>query len=262
MNAKPDFSDLIPRIFSAFFLILVGLGCMWLGGNAFSFFLIITTILMAWETSRMHSDQQIIPFLYGLIIGTIALSMILLPVIWCVLMMILGLGMSWLLHHTRLPVVITTIAILITCGTLFELRARYGFEWTLWLVLVVVASDVGGYFAGKLIGGPKILPTVSPKKTWSGTLGGLTLAASVGVFFVLFDMGGNGLIMLSVVMAVAAQIGDLLESLMKRRAGIKDSSNLIPGHGGLLDRFDGTVGASVVLGLVLALGGASRLALS
>jgi phosphatidate cytidylyltransferase len=93
-------------------------------------------------------------------------------------------------------------------------------------------------------------------------LGGLTLAASVGVFFVLFDMGGNGLIMLSVVMAVAAQIGDLLESLMKRRAGIKDSSNLIPGHGGLLDRFDGTVGASVVLGLVLALGGASRLGLS
>ena len=166
------------------------------------------------------------------------------------------------MHHIRLPVVITTIAILITCGTLFELRARYGFEWTLWLVLVVVASDVGGYFAGKLIGGPKILPTVSPKKTWSGTLGGLTLAASVGVFFVLFDMGGNGLIMLSVVMAVAAQIGDLLESLMKRRAGIKDSSNLIPGHGGLLDRFDGTVGASVVLGLVLALGGASRLALS
>ena len=164
MNAKPDFSDLIPRIFSAFFLILVGLGCMWSGGYAFSFFLIITTGLMAWETSRMHSNQQIIPFLYGLIVGAIALSVILLPLVWCVSMMILGLGMSWLLHHTRLPVVITTIAILITCATLFMLRIRYGFEWTLWLVLVVVASDVGGYFAGKLIGGPKIFPTVSPKK--------------------------------------------------------------------------------------------------
>ena len=210
----------------------------------------------------MHSNQQIFPFFYGLIIGTIALSMILLPVIWCVLMMILGLGMSWLLHHTRLPVVITTIAILITCATLFMLRTRYGFEWTLWLVLVVVASDVGGYFAGKLIGGPKILPTVSPKKTWSGTLGGWILAAFIGVFFVQFDMGGKGLIMLSVVMAVAAQIGDLLESLMKRRAGIKDTSNLIPGHGGLLDRFDGTVSASVVLGLLLALGGANTLGFS
>ncbi|MDG1010521.1 MAG: phosphatidate cytidylyltransferase [Amylibacter sp.] len=262
MNAKPDFSDLIPRIFSAFFLILLGLGCMWSGGYAFSFFLIIITSLMAWETSRMHSNQQIVPFFYGLIIGTIALSMILLPVIWCVLMMILGLGMSWLLHHTRLPVVITTIAILITCATLFMLRTRYGFEWTLWLVLVVVASDVGGYFAGKLIGGPKILPTVSPKKTWSGTLGGWILAAFIGVFFVQFDMGGKGLIMLSVVMAVAAQIGDLLESLMKRRAGIKDTSNLIPGHGGLLDRFDGTVSASVVLGLLLALGGANTLGFS
>nr|MCO4824970.1 phosphatidate cytidylyltransferase [Amylibacter sp.] len=119
--------------------------------------------------------------------------------------------------------------------------------------------DIGGYFAGKMIGGPKILPAISPKKTWSGTLGGWALAGVVGFIAVQMGLGGYGLIVLSVLMAIAAQIGDLLESLMKRKAGVKDSSNLIPGHGGLLDRFDGMMGAGVALGLVLALGGAGVL---
>jgi phosphatidate cytidylyltransferase len=130
------------------------------------------------------------------------------------------------------------------------------------LLVVVVASDVGGYFAGKLIGGPKILPSISPKKTWSGTLGGWALAAVVGFIAIQLGMGGFGLVVLSIFVAMAAQIGDLLESMMKRKAGVKDSSNLIPGHGGLLDRFDGVMGASVALGIVLALGGAGLLGMA
>ena len=82
------------------------------------------------------------------------------------------------------------------------------------------------------------------------------MAAVVGFVAYQVGTGGFGTVVLSVLVAIAAQIGDLLESLMKRRAGIKDSSNLIPGHGGLLDRFDGTMGAAVAVGIVLALGGA------
>lgn len=262
MSGKADFSDLMPRIVSAVALVLVGLGCMWVGGDAFGILLIIAAGLMGWETSRMHADPQIVPFAFGLVIAAVVLSSMFLPVFWSVVLVSLAIGATLLGHHTRAPVVFTSIAIVITCSTLFALRSHFGFGWTLWLVLVVVASDIGGYFAGKLIGGPKILPAISPKKTWSGTLGGWALAAVVGLIAIQLGMGGFGLILISVVMAIAAQIGDLLESLMKRKAGVKDSSNLIPGHGGLLDRFDGTMGAAIVLGLILALGGAGVMGLS
>ncbi len=262
MSSKADFSDLMPRIVSAVALVLVGLGCMWVGGDAFGVLLIVAAGLMGWEVSRMHADAPIVPFVYGLVIAAVVLSAMFLPAFWSGVLVALAIGAALLGHHTRPPVVYTSVAIVITCTTLFVLRSQFGFGWTLWLVLVVIASDIGGYFAGKLIGGPKILPAISPKKTWSGTLGGWALAALVGIVAIQMDMGGFGLIALSVVMAIAAQIGDLLESLMKRKAGIKDSSNLIPGHGGLLDRFDGTMGASVALGLVMALGGAGLMGLS
>lgn len=262
MTAKADFSDLMPRIVSAGAMVAVGLGCMWVGGDAFGVLLIVAAGLMGWEVSRMHTDQQMVPFVYGLVISAVVLSAMFLSDFWSGVLVALVIGAALLGHQKRPPVVYTSVAIVITCVTLFVLRSQFGFGWTLWLVLVVVASDIGGYFAGKLIGGPKILPKISPKKTWSGTLGGWALAALVGLIAVQMGMGGFGLIVLSVLMAIAAQIGDLLESLMKRRADVKDSSNLIPGHGGLLDRFDGTMGASVVLGLVLALGGAGVLGLS
>jgi phosphatidate cytidylyltransferase len=117
----------------------------------------------------------------------------------------------------------------------------------LWLVGVVLASDVLGYFAGRLIGGPKFWPRISPKKTWAGTVAGWIGAALVG-WAAMSPMGvGPGLIVLSVVLALAAQMGDIAESAIKRRAGVKDSSRLIPGHGGVMDRFDGMVGAALVL---------------
>ena len=262
MSTQADFSDLMPRIVSAVALVLVGLGCMWVGGDAFGVLLIVAAGLMGWEVSRMHADAQIVPFVYGLLTAAVVLAGMFLSPFWAGGLVVLSVGAAFLGHHTRPPVVYTTVAIVIACTTLFVLRSQFGFGWTLWLVLVVIASDIGGYFAGKMIGGPKILPTISPKKTWSGTLGGWALAAIVGFIAVQMGMGGFGLIVLSVIMACAAQIGDLLESLMKRKSGIKDASSLIPGHGGLLDRFDGTMGASVALGLVLALGGAGLMGLS
>ncbi|MDB9857189.1 phosphatidate cytidylyltransferase [Amylibacter sp.] len=259
MSKGADFSDLMPRILSAVVLVLLGLGCMWVGGDAFGVLLIVAAGLMAWETSRMHSDALIVHYAYGLVIAAVVLSAMFLSAFWSGVLVAIAIGAAFMGHHTRAPVIYATVAIILACTTLFFLRNQFGFGWTLWLVVVVAASDIGGYFAGKMIGGPKILPAISPKKTWSGTLGGWALAGVVGFIAVQMGLGGYGLIVLSVLMAIAAQIGDLLESLMKRKAGVKDSSNLIPGHGGLLDRFDGMMGAGVALGLVLALGGAGVL---
>jgi phosphatidate cytidylyltransferase len=133
---------------------------------------------------------------------------------------------------------------------LVSLRESVGTAGILWLVCVVVASDVAGYFAGRTLGGPKFWPAVSPKKTWSGTVAGWIGAALVGLAFVLAGSGGWVLVLLSPIVAFAGQMGDVVESWLKRRAGVKDSSHLIPGHGGLLDRFDALIGATVVVMLI------------
>jgi phosphatidate cytidylyltransferase len=119
-----------------------------------------------------------------------------------------------------------------------------------WLVCIVVASDVFGYFAGRLLGGPKVWPAISPKKTWSGTIAGWVGAALVGWGFVVFEGGGWGLVVISPLVAVAGQLGDIVESLIKRRAGVKDASRLIPGHGGVIDRFDALIGAILAVWLL------------
>jgi phosphatidate cytidylyltransferase len=131
-----------------------------------------------------------------------------------------------------------------------KLRQDFGAIWLVWLVLVVAATDIFGYFAGRMIGGPKFWPRVSPKKTWSGTVAGWIAAAIVGAIFAAMTGAGGPLVSISVALSMAAQLGDISESVVKRRAGVKDSSNLIPGHGGFFDRFDGVLGASVFLLLI------------
>jgi phosphatidate cytidylyltransferase len=133
---------------------------------------------------------------------------------------------------------------------LVTFRENYGVVWLLWLVLVVIVTDIAGYFAGKTIGGPKFWPAISPKKTWSGTVAGWIGAAIVGFIFLRFTNAGPDLPWISVALSFASQMGDIAESAFKRRQGVKDSSTLIPGHGGLFDRFDGLLGASLVMLLV------------
>jgi phosphatidate cytidylyltransferase len=131
-------------------------------------------------------------------------------------------------------------------------------------ILPIIAVDVGAYFAGRAIGGPKIAPKISPAKTWAGLGGGALLASLVGVAVELADFGpasapgtsafALGMAVLSgVLIAVIAQAGDFFESWMKRRAGVKDSGNLIPGHGGLLDRLDGFLAVFFVLFVIATL---------
>ena len=140
--------------------------------------------------------------------------------------------------------------IVLLCGlfSIFDLRINIGLTETIWLITCVISVDIGGYFIGRSIGGPKLWPRISPNKTWSGTLGGWGLA--VLITFIFINITNEILythIFWAVIIAIFAQLGDLAESALKRRAGIKDSSNLIPGHGGFLDRFDGMIGAFFLL---------------
>lgn len=130
-----------------------------------------------------------------------------------------------------------------------------GFDLSLWLLTIVWATDIGAYLVGSKVGGPRLAPRISPKKTWSGLGGGMIGAAlaSLGIG-VLFDFAMATWLLLGVgaVLAVAGQMGDLMESALKRRFGVKDSGSIIPGHGGVLDRVDGLV----VVAPLVALGAA------
>jgi phosphatidate cytidylyltransferase len=122
-----------------------------------------------------------------------------------------------------------------------------GFAALMLVLLVVWVTDIGGYFAGRGLGGPKLWPRVSPKKTWAGAIGGFTASLAVAAGFAAFGAGKTcPLLVLGAVLSVASQLGDLFESGVKRRFGVKDSSHIIPGHGGLLDRLDGFVAAVVL----------------
>jgi phosphatidate cytidylyltransferase len=128
-----------------------------------------------------------------------------------------------------------------------------GFIALILILLVVWATDIGGYFAGRGIGGPKLWPRVSPKKTWAGAVGGFAASLIVAGGFAAFGLGKTGpVLLLGAVLSIVSQLGDLFESAVKRRFGVKDSSHVIPGHGGVLDRLDGYV-AAIVLAAIFGL---------
>lgn len=120
------------------------------------------------------------------------------------------------------------------------------------LAVLVILSDVAGYIIGRAVGGRKFWPAISPKKTWSGIIAGWVLAALFG-YILIQNLGNIFLVPICISVVIGAQLGDIAESWVKRRTSVKDSSNLIPGHGGVLDRFDGFIGGAVVLAIIAAL---------
>jgi phosphatidate cytidylyltransferase len=139
-------------------------------------------------------------------------------------------------------------------AVLVRLDSGEGFVALVFVLLVVWVTDIGGYFAGRGIGGPKLWPRVSPKKTWAGAVGGFVASLVVAVGFVPLDPNKmdpqlaikmGPLLLVAALLSIVSQLGDLFESAVKRRFGVKDSSQIIPGHGGLLDRLDGLVAAIV-----------------
>jgi phosphatidate cytidylyltransferase len=132
-------------------------------------------------------------------------------------------------------------------------RQHEGIVFTLWALSLVWACDIGAYFTGRTLGGPKLAPVISPNKTWSGLIGGVTLASLVAALL-HFEYGlPLRLTLATPALAVLAQGGDLYESWLKRRAGVKDSGNILPGHGGILDRLDGLVPVAPVAAFLVLL---------
>ena len=140
-----------------------------------------------------------------------------------------------------------------SASVLVRLDRTDGLSALILVLLVVWATDIGGYFAGRGIGGPKLAPRVSPNKTWAGALGGFAASLLVAAGFAGFGFGRPWpMLVLAAALSIASQFGDLFESAVKRRFGVKDSSHIIPGHGGLMDRLDGFV-AAIALAAIFGL---------
>lgn len=178
------------------------------------------------------------------------------PVAFLALLFPLVAGLPGAATRDRWTYAVFGLAIMLVAYGLVGFRETYGLNFVLWLMGIVIISDTAGYFFGRMIGGPKFWPSLSPKKTWSGTIAGWIGALLLGVLLWRLGRGDAMLIWCSPIVCFAGQMGDIAESWLKRRAGVKDSSNLIPGHGGFMDRFDAVTGAvlaTMLIGLLTAL---------
>lgn len=250
-----NFADLRARFLSACVMLALGAAAIWAGGLVFAGLVSALCGAMVWELARMldRDAPQGKAEASGL---TTAVALFVFTLQLAGLWLIGAVGLTIALLAWRFPrdrgIAASYLALILLAGLgLILLRDAFGLLWVLWLIALVIGSDVAGYFAGRLIGGPKLWPRVSPKKTWSGSVAGWLLAALIGWAFAAPLGAGPGLVVLSVLVAMAGQAGDIAESAIKRHAGVKDSSNLIPGHGGVMDRFDAMIAAALMV-LVLA----------
>ncbi|PVA06073.1 phosphatidate cytidylyltransferase [Thalassorhabdomicrobium marinisediminis] len=251
LETRGNWDDLKVRLASGAAMAAVGVGAIILGGVWFQMLAVFVTAVMVWEcwimirgaspTSGMLLAAAVASILSAQVFGAA------LDTEFVLLFLVVPIIGALVLKRERVTFFIFALAVQIAGYGLVHFRIDYGFTWLIWLVSIVVVTDIAGYFAGKSIGGPKFWPAVSPKKTWSGTIGGWVGAALVGAIFMSFTNANWTIIVISVVISFAGQMGDIAESALKRRQGVKDSSTLIPGHGGLFDRFDALLGAALFM---------------
>lgn len=245
-------SDFGVRLASASVLGPVALFCVWFGGEAWRVFLLVAAAGLALEWSRLAAlsrqdpGQQLI--LAGLIVAVavcqagVLYGFIVLGVAFALVLFFYG----WFAAIGIPYAGIGAIALL-----WLRLQPRHGLDDTMFLIVVVWSTDIGAYLVGRLLRGPKLAPRISPGKTWSGSIGGLL----IGGFAAAMLAGGHQGIAwralpAAFLLSFFAQAGDLLESAIKRKLGVKDSGRTIPGHGGLFDRLDGFLAASPLAALL------------
>lgn len=261
-------ADLAPRVMSAIVMAIAAFAVTYWGGLAFAVFFGLVSLLIYHEWALMVGEKRAgVPTLVGHI--SIAGSLIAFYLgAWQAALIIpfIGAGFLWFARCSYDTARWCAWGILyasIFGLSIISLRADadYGFAVIILLFALVWGTDIAAYFSGRLIGGPKLLPRVSPKKTWSGSIGGLTVGTALALGAAEM-FGIDATLKLAVLLAflsIASQLGDLAESHMKRMFDVKDSSNLIPGHGGVMDRVDGLLVAVVfaaILGLIFGEGDA------
>ncbi len=249
-------SDLGVRMASGAAMAIIGALAVMMGGLWFQMLTVFVTAVMIWELWMMIEPGKPTQ---GMLLAALCASILSGQlssdgnwVLW--LFLLAPVAGALMLRRERTTFLGFALGIEIAGWGLVTFRAEYGFTWLLWLILVVIFTDVFGYVAGRAIGGPKFWPKVSPKKTWSGTSAGWIAAGAVGLVFVFLTQSPWHLVWISMLLSFASQMGDISESALKRRMKVKDSSGLIPGHGGLFDRFDAMLGASLFMLIVSALG--------
>jgi phosphatidate cytidylyltransferase len=257
--AKGAGSGLLPRVVVGVFLAAVAIADVWVGGIAFALMIAAGVSLVFWEWGEMHGigrGWQI--YGVGVLLAVSATAQMLdgrtaLGVLG--LGLLLGLAQAFRPQPGRQKRWLTTgllYAGLPAVALIWLRQQPEGFALVMWTMGIVWATDIFAYFTGRAIGGPKIWTAISPNKTWAGLGGGMVAA---GLFSALFGRWLEWpqavalLFMLGAGLAVVAQAGDFFESWLKRRAGVKDSGKLLPGHGGLMDRVDGLVPVSCVVAL-------------
>ncbi len=254
------FADLRLRILAAIGLAVVAITALWFGGYVLLVFAALAACVMLLELNSMCQNLGDITTRSGYAVvigGSIAVLSAHFGIFALLAVLLVTIIATWLLNKRRFDWRSAALisAIVIASGAVFLLRDTQGFWTVLWLALCVVAADTGGYLFGRVIGGPKLSPKISPKKTWSGFLGGSLLAVIVALVFATFQSGSIlAYVAFAVLISVAALAGDLLESAAKRYYGVKDSGTIMPGHGGLMDRFDGLSLVLIVFLMISAFG--------
>lgn len=252
--------ELKARIGSIIILMPIMVWIIWMGGAVYNFVAIIAAMRLCYEWFRILGYNHHPSIYIGIFIVAIICLMASLghyeKTIWICFSFLV---VSAVCMMFRLKMALAFCGLFYACATgiaLIILRAdpEYGFIGILFICAVVWSTDISAYCIGKVVGGAKLCPKISPKKTWSGSLGGLVGGIAAGTIIAVFIGGDNSMLTMLIagLLSLMTQFGDLLESLLKRTFDVKDSGNLIPGHGGLLDRLDG-FGVSITIAALIGI---------